>query len=149
MHFLPGYCWKYGAEYFLWCFKPICSGNLIAGPCALYSRFQFAVAWSATHTAHEMHQGGRSCEEQAIQRPKVQGTFHWGPAGRLPVLRASFANKHFLVGDGGAACVSSDLLCLGRGWFLGVVKGWMLIFPPFWNQLSFTGETCLQMMGYD
>lgn len=48
MHFLPGYCWKYGAEYFLWCFKPICSGSLRAGPCALHSCFQFAVAWSAT-----------------------------------------------------------------------------------------------------
>lgn len=42
------------------------------------------------HSAHEMHQSGRSCEEQALQRPKVQGTFHWGPAGRLPVFRASF-----------------------------------------------------------
>lgn len=43
--------------------------------------------------AHEMHQSGRSCEEQAAQGPTVQGTFRWGPAGTLPVLRASFMKR--------------------------------------------------------
>lgn len=129
MHFLPGYCWKYGAEYFLWCFKPICSGNLRAGPCALRSRFQFAVAWSAPHSSWdapkwEVLWGAGSAE------PQGTGNIVLGSSRAAASPEGLFYEKGLLV-DGGTACAWWDFWAwvwgesVGKGQFLHV-KCWML-----------------------
>jgi len=129
MHFLPGYCWKYGAEYFLWCFKPICSGNLRAGPCALRSRFQFAVAWSAPHSSWdapkwEVLRGAGNAE------PQGTGNIALGSSRAAASPEGLFYGQGLLV-DGETVCAWWDFWAwlwgegVGKGQFLRV-KGWML-----------------------
>lgn len=131
MHFLPGYCWKYGAEYFLWCFKPICSGNLIAGPCALHSRFQFAVAWSATHSSWDAPKWEVL---RGAGNTKTQGTrnISLGSSREAASVKGLFYEKSLFVGDGGTACAWLDFVSLTVGWACrrrlspACAKGWML-----------------------
>lgn len=136
MHFLPGYCWKYGAEYFLWCFKPICSGKLSAGPCALRSRFQVAVAWSATRGSWdapkwEVLRGAGSAGTHGT------GNISLGSSRDAASFKGFFYEKGLLLGT---ACASSDFVSVEE-----MVDSWVVLKAGCWTG-SFVppeGETLL------
>lgn len=144
MHFLPGYCWKYGAEYFLWCFKPICSGNLIAGPCALHSCFQFAVAWSATHSSWDAPKWEVL---RGAGNTKTQGTrnISLGSSREAASFKGLFYEKSLLVGDGGTVCASSDFVSGQEkvdSWVLLKAGCWTRSLAPPQGQTFLTREIC-------
>lgn len=145
MHFLPGYCWKYGAEYFLWCFKPICSGSLRAGPCALHSCFQFAVAWSATHSSWDAPKWEVLW---GAGNTKTQGTrnISLGSSREAASFKGLFCEKNLLVGYEEAVCASLNLVSVQ-----GEVDSWVLLKAGCWSE-SFVllwGQTFLTWeMGY-
>lgn len=143
MHFLPGYCWKYGAEYFLWCFKPICSGSLRAGPCALHSCFQFAVAWSATHSSWDAPKWEVLW---GAGNTKTQGTrnISLGSSREAASFKGLFYEKNLLVGDGEAVCASLNFVSMQGEVDSWVLKAgcWSESFVLPWGQTFLTWEIC-------